>query len=235
MRCRSAQQPPHRWFHDCDGRLWMNGCGLLIGDRAISDFGECIASRSTGAPTKKTSTVTVPHMSGFWDFSKVNGELSYESREVTYQIQLIGDDRADLQERKSALMGWLLEVHDEEIRDEDLDGWHFVGSCSSCEWTEGEDGESGTIDATFLCQPFLVRDEETTATVAAGGGTVTNDGRTAEVTARTESGTATVTLGGIQQSVTTSPQRLIARLPHGDSTVGVSGASVTLTWHETRI
>lgn len=220
-------EPLHRWFHDCDGRLWMNGCQLLIGDRAVTDFGECVASRSTGTPTKRTSTVSVPHMSGFWDFSKVTGELSYESREVTYSIQLMGEDRSDLQRRKSDVMSWLLEVHDEEIRDEDLSGWHFVGSCSGCEWEEAEDGETGTITATFLCQPFLVADDETEVWF---GNTVTevvvdNPGVSTEVYARVigDDKTATITIGGLKQTVSsTEPTRLVARMPHGRTTVGVS-------------
>lgn len=209
---------------------------LTIGGVTLASFGECIASRNTGSPEKKTSTVTVPHMSGFWDFSKVYGELAYESREVTYAIQLIGDDREDLQDRKSALMEWLLEVSDEAIYDDDIPGWHFVGSCTGCDWEEGDEGESGTITATFLCQPFLVKDTETTATLQVGEGqTVSNHGMAAEVTASTESGTATVTMGGMQQSVTTTPQRLVARLLPGDNEVDVTGSAVTFTWSETRI
>ena len=209
---------------------------LTIGEHSLSEFGQCFASRNTGSPTKKTSTVTVPHMSGFWDFSKVGGELAYESREVTYEIELLEDERADLQDRKSELMEWLLETHDEPIYDDDLPGWHFVGSCSGCEWEEGAEGVTGTITAKFLCQPFLVKDEETSETLQVGSDqTVSNAGRTAEVTAKTESGTATVTMGGIKQSVTTTPQRLVARLRPGDNEVDVTGAAVTLTWHETRI
>lgn len=212
------------------------GDGFRAGSHHLADFGQCIASRSTGAPDKKTSTVTVPHMSGFWDFSKVYGELAYESREVSYTIELIGEDRADLQDQKSALMAWLLEVHDEPIYDDDIPGWHFVGSCSECEWDEGEEGESGTLTATFLCQPFLYRDDETTLEMQVGDGqTVSNAGMAAEVTAVASEGTATITLGGIKQSVSTTPQRLVARLMPGDNAVSVSGAAVTLRWNETRI
>ena len=207
---------------------------LTIGGRALADMGLCVASRSTGAPKKKTSTVTVPHMSGFWDFSKVTGELAYESREVTYRIELL-DDRDDLQEVKSELMGWLLEVHDEDIYDDDVPGWHFHGSCSSCEWEESDDGEFGAVSVTFLCQPFLISDDVTTETVEVGGQVVSNPGRTAEVTAQTQGGTATITIGGLQQSVTSDPARLVARLAPGDNEIKVTGEAVTLTWRETRL
>ena len=208
---------------------------LTIGGKALSDFGECVASRNTGAPEKKTSTVTVPHMSGFWDFSKIYGALAYESREVTYTIELLGDDRADLQDRKSALMAWLLATHDQAIYDDDIKGWHFVGSCSGCEWEEGDEGESGTITATFLCQPFLYADDETSVSVPEGSQVVSNPGEALNPMAAAASGTATVTLGGVTQSVTTTPTRLVGQLVPGDNNVTVSGGTVTLTWYETRI
>lgn len=205
------------------------------GKHLTTDFGEVVASRNTGAPEKKTSTKTVPYMSGFYDFSKVYGALAYESREVTYTIDLIGDDREDLQDRKSALMEWLLGIHDEEIADDDIPGWHFVGSCSSVDWDESEDGESGTLSVTLLCQPFLVADEETTQTLSAGDGTVTLTGQPVNPTAKTASGTATIVLGGITQSVSDTPRRLTAQLQPGSNSVTVTGEAVTLSWNELRI
>lgn len=208
---------------------------LTIGAHSLSEFGQCLASRNTGAPAKKASTVTVPHMSGFWDFSKVTGELSYESREVTYEIELLEDERADLQDRKSELMAWLLQTHDEAIHDDDIPGWHFVGSFSSCEWDEGAEGVTGTITATFLCQPFLYADEGEEETLQVGTQTVSNPGMGTELYAQATTGTATVTIGGMAQSVTTTKTRLVARLLPGDNPVKVDGNPVKLSWHETRI
>lgn len=205
------------------------------GKHLTTDFGECVASRNTGAPSKKTSTKTVPYMSGFYDFSKVYGALAYESREVTYTIDLIGDDREDLQDRKSAIMAWLLNIHDEEISDDDMPGWHFVGSCQSAEWEETEDGEGGTITATFLCQPFIEADEDTEVSVSTGSSSVQNDGQTVNPTASTAMGTATITLGGVKQTVGTTPQRLSGQLLPGSNAVNVTGNAVMLSWREQRI
>lgn len=214
----------------------MTGNGFAAaGKHLTTDFGECVASRNTGSPEKKTSTKTVPYMSGFYDFSKVYGALAYESREVTYTIELMGDDREDLQDRKSAIMAWLLGIHDEEISDDDMPGWHFVGSCESVDWDESEDGESGTLDVTFLCQPFMEADEDTTQTVAVGSGTVQNDGQTVNPTAQTTSGSATIILGGVTQSVSTTPTRLSGQLLPGTNDVQVTGNPVTLSWRERRM
>lgn len=209
--------------------------GFTIGSKSLSDFGQCIASRNTGSPEKKSSTKTVPYMSGFYDFSKLYGAIAFESRELTYSIELLGDDRADLQEQKSELLGWLSQVHDEDIKDEDIDGWHFHGSFSDASWDEGEEGESGTLEVTFLCHPFMISDEESTQTVAIGSGTVTNNGMPVNPTASVASGTGTIALGGITQSVGTTPVRLSAQLLTGSNSVTVSGSDVTLKWREERV
>lgn len=211
------------------------GDGFRTGAHHLADFGQCIAARDTGAPEKKSSTKTVPHMSGFYDFSKIYGAIAFESRELTYTIEMIGEDRKDLQEQKSAVLGWLAGVHDEPIYDDDIPGWHFVGSFDSAEWDEGDEGESGTLEVTFLCQPFMEADDESSHTVAVGSGSVTIEGQPVNAYAKTASGSATITLGGIKQSVGTTPVRLVAQLATGDNAVTVEGQPVTLTWREQRI
>ena len=211
------------------------GYGFKVGSMSLADFGQCVASRETGVPEKKLVTKTVPHMSGFYDFSKVYGSIAYESREQVYNIDLMGDDREDLQRQRSDLLTWLSTVHDEDIWDEDMPGWHLHGSFSEADWEEAEDGESGTLSVTFLCQPFLVADEDTTQTVEVGEAVVTNEGQTAPVYASTSSGTATILLGGVSQSVGTTRQRLSAQLQPGDNAVKVTGAAVTLAWREQRL
>lgn len=207
----------------------MSG-GLTIGGKSLADLGQCIASRSTGTPERKGATATVPGMSGFYDFSKLGGAVAYESREVTYTIEMIGDDREDLQDQKTEVLEWLSQVVAEEISDDDTPGRHFVGSFDSADWDEGDDGESGTLEVTFLCHPFLVADEETTQALSVGANTVSNSGQPVRPTAKTSSGSATVTIGGVSQSVSTTPVTLTAQLMSGDNSVQVSGAAVTLSW-----
>lgn len=209
--------------------------GFTIGGKSLSDFGQCVASRNTGTPEKKSSTKTVPYMSGFYDFSKVYGAVAFESRELEYSIELLGDSREDLQQQKSELLDWLSAVHDADIYDEDITGWHFHGSFDSADWDEGEEGESGTLDVTFICQPFLISDTEKSQSLSTGAGTVNLTGQPVNPTASTASGSATITLGGIKQSVSTTPTRLIAQLFPGDNSVTVDGNPVTLKWREQRI
>lgn len=210
--------------------------GITInGKHSFDDFGQMVASRNTGAPKKKSSTKTVPHMSGFYDFSAIYGAVSYESREVTYTFELMGDDEADLQTQKSELLAWLATAQDSDIFDDDITGWHFVGSFDSASWDEGDEGESGTLEVTFLCQPFLVADEETTQTVQPGSGSVAIIGQPVNATASTASGSANITIAGVTQSVGTQPVRLSAQLSTGSNPVTVTGSAVTLKWHEQRL
>lgn len=209
------------------------GDGFGAGIHHLSDFGQCIASRDTGSPEKKSATKTVPYMSGFYDFSKIYGAIAFESREVSYSIELVGD-RDELQAMKSDLMDWLLKVHDEPIYDDDILGWHFVGSADSVDWSESEDGESGTIEVTFLSQPFLVADAESSQTIQPGQGTIDVAGQPATAYASVADGTGSITIGGVKQSVGTQPTRLISQLMPGANTVTVEGAAVTVTWHECR-
>ena len=218
--------------------LWVNPSGsdgIIANDRhSFHDLGQCIASRNTGAPEKKAITKTVPFMSGFYDFSDLYGGIAYESREISYSFELLGDSREDLQRQKSELMEWLSYVHDTEIRDDDIPGWHFIGSFSGYSWDETADGESGTLEVTFLCQPFMEADDETSKALAIGTHTVTNDGQPVNPVVSVASGTAKITINGFVQSVT-GETRLSVQLPHGDTSVKVEGAAATLKWKEARI
>ena len=213
----------------------MSWDGFKIGSKSLSDFGLCVASRDVGTPSKKAVTKTVPHMSGFYDFSALYGSVAYESRTLSYDIDIIGSDRADTQQQRGDLTTWLSTVHDEDIWDEDIQGWHFHGSLSAMTWTETDDGESGKLSVSFLCQPFLVADEETTQKLTTGEHVVTNAGQATHATASTASGTATVVIGGVSQTVGATAVRLAAQLRPGDNAVKVTGASVALAWHETRL
>lgn len=204
--------------------------GFSINDVHLSDFGQCMASRDTGSPTKNLVTKTVPYMSGFYDFSKLYGAAAYESREVTYVIQMIGSP-CEVQEQKSEVMEWLSQVHDADIYDDDIQDRHFHGSLSSMEWEESEDGESGSLTVVFLCHPFMIADSEKTKSLAVGSNTVTIEGQPVRFTAVPSGGAATITVNGRQQSV--SKEAVVnLRLMPGENTVQVSTNPVTVRWRE---
>lgn len=205
------------------------------GKHSYHDLGQCIASRNTGSPERKTVTKTVPHMSGFYDFSALYGAAAYESREVTYTFTLLGESREDLQYQKSDLMAWLSTISDDDIWDDDIIGFHFHGSLSGMSWEEAEDGESGTLEVTFLCQPFLIADAPTVVHLAVGENEVYNLWQVANATARAESGTASLTLDGIRQTVGTEETRLVQMVKPGANIVTVEGSPAVLTYTERKV
>lgn len=216
---------------ELDYRKWRQGAdGFRVGRRhSFWTEGQCIASSNSGAPEKKSSTKTVPYMSGFYDFSAVYGAVAFESRELQYRFEMVGEDMADLQEQKSALLNWVATIQDQDIYDDTVPGRHYRGSFDSADWEEGDEGESGALDVTFLCQPFLIDDDYTTAQCPVGTTTVTNGGEAVNPTAVPSDGTATVKINGAAQQIS-AETRLSIQLAPGDNEVEVSGSDVTLKW-----
>ena len=216
---------------ELDYRRWRQGAdGFRVGRRhSFWTEGQCIASSNSGAPEKKSSTKTVPYMSGFYDFSAVYGAVAFESRELQYRFEMVGEDMADLQEQKSALLNWFASIQDQDIYDDTVPGRHYRGSFDSADWEEGDEGESGALDVTFLCQPFLIDDDYTTAQCPVGTTTVTNGGEAVNPTAVPSDGTATVKINGAAQQIS-AETRLSIQLAPGDNEVEVSGSDVTLKW-----
>lgn len=208
--------------------------GIRIGIlHSFDDFGQCVASRDSGTPSKKMATKTVPFMNGFYDFSKIYGSLAFESREVKYVFDLIGCDSHDLQMQRSELLDWLSAVHNEDIFDDELHGYHFHGSFSEASWTEAEDGESGQLEVTFLCHPFLIADDYTELHLAVGTHSIVNINQTVNPIAVPDSGSATVKIGEYSQAVT-AETKLNIPLVTGENSVQVSGNAITLKWLEER-
>lgn len=222
---------------DVEYNRYRSGCdGFKVdGKHNYWDMRACLASRDTGVPEKKLSTVTVPYMSGFYDLSKLYGAIAFESREVTYAMEFVEDTTEELQARKSAILQWLSMVHDADIFDDDFPGYHFHGSYSDASWEEDDSGLQGSLEVTFLCHPFLIADGETSVSLSAGEKTVTVEGQPVNAYAVCASGSATVKFRGVQQSVGTTPVRLSAQLQSGDNAVTVTGSAVTLSWNEERV
>ena len=204
----------------------------VSGKHNFWDFASCVASSDSGKPEKKFVTATVPYMSGFYDLSKIYGAIAYESRDVSYTFELLGDDMEDLQRQKTNLLDWLGLVHDEPIYDDTQPNYHYVGSFYEADWEEDETGESGTLTVTFKCQPFLIADRATEESLSVGTHTVVNNGQQVSVFAKANSGSATVKINGVIQAVTTTEQRLTAQLQPGENEVVVTSNSVTLRYYE---
>ena len=212
----------------------MKHSGIRTKDfHSYEDFGQLLAARSSGDPSKKLATKTVPFMSGFYDFSKLYGSLAFESREVTYSFDIMEETKEECQHIRAKMMDWLSSVHDEDIFDDDIPGYHWHGSFSSSSWSEAETGESGTLEVTFLCHPFMICDTWTEIHLATGNHTIMNINQTVKPTAVPDTGTATVKIGEYSQTIS-AEQELSIPLVSGENTVQVYNNAITLKWREER-
>lgn len=208
----------------------MNAGISANGKHSTRDFGNPYAWSDIGDPSKKIIRGTVPYMSGYYDFSKLYGGVAYESREVTYSFDLIEDDPSTLHDSVTAFVSWLHGIHEAEIRDDEIEGYHFVGTCDECKPDYDESGLAATIEAKFTCYPFRIADEETTVELAAGESTVANSGMRVLVTGVSE-GSTTITAGNVSQSFSGEVELEIA-LEHGENAVIVEGSPCAIKWRE---
>lgn len=136
----------------------------INGKDSFTDFGQYIASREISVPEKRRITESVPFKNGNYDFTSINGEATFEDREITYTFDVIGASMEEVEEQKRELLDWLMFVENADIYDGYLAGYHFKGSYDSCEW--GEEWEQSELSVTFLVYPYMIADEETEETFA---------------------------------------------------------------------
>lgn len=154
---------------------------LIIGSMAsLDDFGASLAERAIGSPTKKEIKETVPFSNLTYDFSKINGELYWGERELTYIFEIFGDDPADLEYKKTAFANWMHNVMSENIYDPYEPDFHYVGTFDDMEYDDDESIEKTTATVSFMAYPYKIANDATNYvfTVPANGSkdvVITND------------------------------------------------------------
>lgn len=207
----------------------MNGISAN-GKHSVTDFGNPYAWSSIGDPVKKIIRETVPYMSGYYDFSMLGGYVAYESREIAYAFDLIADTPAALHEGVAAFTRWLHGIHESDIHDDEIAGYHFRGTCDGCDVDWDESGMKATVEATFTCHPFRIANDESTASLVVGDNVVTITGQRVTPMAVSE-GTSIIEVGGFTQTVTGSAW-LETALETGSNVIKVTGDPCTITWRE---
>lgn len=130
---------------------------LIIGDKAsVDDFEASLATRNIGMPTKKSIKETVPFSNVTYDFSKINGELYWEERELEYVFEIIAPTPEKLEELKTAFSNWVMNVHEEEIHDPFIPDHHFVGTFDDIDFEDEESLDKTTVTVTFTAYPYKI-------------------------------------------------------------------------------
>ena len=122
------------------------------GIHSFYDLNLVIADRKISPPVPKRITDTVPYMSGEYDFSKINGEVALEAREIYYEFDLskvFTEIREKIQQK---FLWWLYQIVDADIYDDYIPGYHFHGSLKNINYSEN--WEKSTIGVTFSVDPY---------------------------------------------------------------------------------
>ena len=181
----------------------QNGISIN-GKHSYRDFGLFVSKKVVEMPSVKRIRETVPYMNGSHDFSKLNGELTYEDRIISYTFDITGNDAEEMN----------------AINDDDYPRLHFVGSYHESDWEE-DDGQ-GELTIKFICHPYMYANTETVIELAAGTNLslmVQNDSDHRVIPTVEISGTLTIQIGGKKFSISGNGKHQLFMLEKGNNQV----------------
>lgn len=134
---------------------------LIIGNRASEDdFRASVKTRKVKDPEKKKITKTVPFSNVTYDFTKLNGEIYWNQRELEYELEMIAPSPEVLEEMKIDFSNFVMNVIDEDIFDPWLRDYHFNGTFESISYEDDESGNKTTVTVKFLAYPYKIANFE---------------------------------------------------------------------------
>ena len=131
---------------------------IINGKKSYDDFNVYIADRNISSPKKKVIKESVPFSNVVYDFSKMDGEIYWEERILQYSFDIAELSTKEMEETKTKLLNWLLNVHDTDIYDPYIGDYHFHGSYDSDTWIENF--EAGTITVSFSVYPYKISNSD---------------------------------------------------------------------------
>lgn len=175
---------------------------IINGKKSFDDFNVYIASRKISSPKKKTIKESLPFTNIVYDFSKIDGELYWEERTLEYTFDIAELSTEEMENAKSKLLNWLLNVHDTDIYDPYIGNYHFHGSYDSDSWEE--DFGAGTISVTFSVYPYKISNSDTNVIESLEGEMSGNTPLTIENTSYSQMKSLTID-GASYQETASSP------------------------------
>lgn len=129
---------------------------LIIGDKAsYDDFEANVKEREIQKPKKKSIKKSVAFSNAIYDFTKINGEVYWEERELEYVFEITADTPEELEEKKIPFCSWLMNVHEEKLFDPFIRDYHFIATFDDIDIDDSEI-EKATITATFTAYPYMI-------------------------------------------------------------------------------
>lgn len=208
--------------------------GIRInGKHSYGDFGLYLKSRNIGLPEQKSIRETVPFMNGYYDFSALNGAPAWNERVIEYAFDVVYDTPADLDFFVSYVLGWLGLVHDADIFDDTVYGYHWHGSYKEAKVAWDESGLHAEIAVSFVVHPFKIANEAKAHSLTAGTHTIINSGMAVSPYAQSDADAA-IQIGNYVSSIPANEEiQLEIDLERGENTVLITGeGTVTLSYFE---
>lgn len=129
---------------------------LRIGNKySYDNFEASVKERNVGSPKKKIIKDTVPFSNITYDFSKIDGELHWNERTLTYIFEIDAITPEELEEKKVDFKTWVMNVFEEELHDPFIEDYHFIATFESIDFDDSEI-EKTTITVTFTAYPFML-------------------------------------------------------------------------------
>lgn len=131
----------------------------IKGIHTFRDLGFMISKRNISIPEPNKIKESVPYQNGEYDFSLLNGEMTYKNRILTYTFDVGELSTEEMEIEKRKIVNWASSVVNEKIYDDYLPEYYFMGSFDSSSWTE--DFGQGEITIKFSVYPFMYEKIET--------------------------------------------------------------------------
>lgn len=134
--------------------------GIRInGKHSSKDFGLVIGERNIPLPSPNRITESVPYQNGTYDFSNLNGEVTYNNRDPKYSFSISELTTEEMDIKKREVATWLNNVVNTKIYDDYDPDFYFYGSLKSFSWKE--DFGPGTLEVVFDVYPYKFAIEST--------------------------------------------------------------------------
>lgn len=151
----------------------------ICNKKSLDDFDASISGRHIGSPAKKIVKETVPFSNKTYDFSKINGELYWEERELEYEFEITANSPEELEAKKTAFSNWVTGVTEAEIHDPHIPDYHFVGTYEDMDFDDDESVEKTVATVRFKAYPYKIANTPTVKGISAvpvieTAGTITN-------------------------------------------------------------
>ena len=127
------------------------------GKHSYDDFGLTVRDATTETKKKNKTLVKIPFMNGSYDFSLLYGGQTYEEEMRTYEFNLVGRDKYDLETQKTKVSDWLLDGGQIKIYDDLIIGYYRLAEC--VDLTFEEKYNYVKVIANFRTYPFKIKDE----------------------------------------------------------------------------